>query len=96
MDERDLDGLSESAFEALLVGDVPMGMAVMSDELSKHQIVRPSEVMKRLGVSRATLYRLIKRGAFPRPRVISTRVTGWLATEIIAWVEARERTQPIG
>ena len=36
-------------------------------------ILRRSEVLARVGLSQATLYRLISRGMFPRPVRVSTR-----------------------
>lgn len=89
----DLDKLTEDEFADLLLGD---DMGFISSELAKHQIVRPVEVMKLLGVSRATLYRWIKGGDFPRPKAVSTRVTGWPEHEVAAWLDARGRTRRAG
>jgi len=92
----DLDKLSDDEFDRLLVGDVPMGLVTAGTELAKRQIVRPAEVMERFRISRATLYRWIKSGHFPRPRQLSIRVTGWPESELVAWFDALEATRRTG
>jgi len=37
------------------------------------------------GLSRATIYRLIKAGKFPRPLSIGTGAVRWRQSEVIAW-----------
>lgn len=55
------------------------------------QILRFPEAAKRTGVSRATLYRLIKKGGFVRPVRIGERAVGFHAEEVDAWIESRQR-----
>ena len=57
-------------------------------------ILRRSEVLARVGLSQATLYRLISRGMFPRPVRVSTRRTGWRSDEIEDWLVSRPYTVP--
>jgi prophage regulatory protein len=45
----------------------------------------------RIGVSKATLYRLIKAGKFPPPIRITERLSGWDSTEVDAWINAKSR-----
>ena len=45
-------------------------------------VMRPKAVLSTLGVSRATLYRLVAAGRLPRPIHVSTNVTGWRASQI--------------
>lgn len=42
-------------------------------------------VEKMSGLSRATIYRLIKSGKFPRPLSIGTGSVRWRQSDIIAW-----------
>lgn len=42
-------------------------------------------VEKMSGLSRATIYRLIKSGKFPRPLSIGTGSVRWRQSEVIAW-----------
>lgn len=42
------------------------------------------------GKSRATIWRWVRAGLFPKPRRIGPNSIGWLASEINAWVEAHK------
>lgn len=42
-------------------------------------------VEKLCGLSRATIYRLIKLGKFPRPLSIGTGSVRWRQSDVIAW-----------
>ncbi len=53
------------------------------------RFVRPEEVRKMLGVSRTTLWRMVRAGGFPRPVLISERRCGYLLDEVQAWMQAR-------
>ena len=48
-------------------------------------------VMLKTGLSRATIYRYIRRKLFPPQRRIGPKRVGWLAAEVIAWVAALPR-----
>ena len=51
------------------------------------------EVRRQTGnLSRSTYWRMERAGAFPSRRQISARRVGWLASEIRAWIEARQKT----
>ena len=54
----------------------------MPTDLINRRILRRIEVASLTGLSPATLYRLISRGAFPRPVQLSERATGWRTDEI--------------
>jgi prophage regulatory protein len=41
------------------------------------------------GLKRSSIYNKIKRGEFPRPIRVSENVSGWLHSEVMAWVESR-------
>lgn len=43
------------------------------------------DVEKLSGLSRATIYRLIKVGKFPRPLSIGTGSVRWRQSDVIAW-----------
>lgn len=49
------------------------------------QILRIQETCAQLGLSRATLYRMIGKGVFPSPVSLSDRTVGWLARVVAAW-----------
>ncbi len=50
------------------------------------RILRISTVLDRTGLSRATLYRKINDGTFPRQIKLSTRCAGWHESAINAWL----------
>lgn len=49
-------------------------------------------VEKMSGLSRATIYRLIKAGKFPRPRSIGTGSVRWRQSDVIAWQQSLDPT----
>ena len=59
--------------------------------LESDPMLRPSEVMARTGLSRTTIWRRVRAGAFPAPVEIGVNSIGWPATEISAWLESRPR-----
>ena len=54
------------------------------------RIVRPSEARRILGISKATLWRMTKRGELPRPMRISRGAVGWRSSTIEAFIDQRE------
>ena len=54
----------------------------------------PRKTVEQLsGLSRATIYRLIKAGKFPRPLSISAGSVRWRQSDVIAWQESLCVTQ---
>ena len=53
------------------------------------KVLRSPEVLRRTGMSRATIYRLMGQGLFPRARRLSAGVVGWSEEEVEAWINAR-------
>jgi len=62
-----------------------------SNVVSQDRIVREPETKAVTGLSRTLRWRLEKEGKFPARRRISPRLTGWLMSEIQAWLESREK-----
>lgn len=50
------------------------------------RVLRFPVVRERTGLSRSTVWRLERRGAFPSHRRISLNAVGWLEHEIDAWI----------
>ena len=55
------------------------------------RILRLREVQQQTRLSKATIYRLLRSGAFPRPIRLSERAVGWRTEEIDEWLASRER-----
>ena len=58
--------------------------------LSTIRFLSFKEVEELTGMSRSTIYRQVKRGDFPRPRMITDRKVGFLEPELELWMQGRE------
>ena len=47
------------------------------------------EVVRMTSLSRSTIYRLIKKGDFPKPRQLSSGRVGFILQEVIQWMRER-------
>lgn len=59
---------------------------------SNDSIYRLYFVTERVGLSKATIYKMIKAGLFPAPKQLGARSVGWLASDITAWINSRTST----
>ena len=63
----------------------------------QHQAVDfllPRKTVEKLsGLSRATIYRLIKSGKFPRPLSLGTGSVRWRQSDVIAWQQSLSSSQ---
>jgi prophage regulatory protein len=53
------------------------------------RLVRFPVVRQRTGLSRSTIWRMERRGEFPRHHRISSNVVAWLEEEVSGWIRAR-------
>jgi prophage regulatory protein len=53
------------------------------------RFLRMSEVKSRVGLSKATIYRLVAKGCFPRSIRLGEASVAWLEEDVIAWIAAR-------
>ena len=42
-----------------------------------------------IGVATATIQKMVREGAFPAPRILSSRRVAWLMREVEEWAESR-------
>ena len=52
-------------------------------------IMRMTDVCSELGVSRASVYKLLASGGFPKPLKLGKRAIGWERDHIQQWVKSR-------
>lgn len=52
-------------------------------------ILRLPDVIIKTGLSRSSIYKLIKSGNFPDRVSLGPRATGWRSTDIDKWIESR-------
>ena len=56
---------------------------------TQQAIFRISQVCKATGLSKTSIYELIKQGKFKRPIQLSTRCVGWLSSDIEEFIAER-------
>ncbi|NOH79514.1 AlpA family phage regulatory protein [Vibrio sp. RE86] len=59
------------------------------------RIIRKSEVLERLQISKSTLYRQITMGTFVPPISLGARAVGFIEHEVQAIIDARVQAKPI-
>jgi prophage regulatory protein len=52
----------------------------------ERRVLRLPEVMRRVGLSRSTIWRLVRREEFPKPIPLSKNAQGWFEEEVNAWL----------
>ena len=60
------------------------------------RFLRFPSVRARTGLSRSTIWRLERRGEFPRHRRISSNAVGWVEAELSNWIRQKANaTSPV-
>lgn len=54
-----------------------------------NRIIRMPQVIDMVGVCKASIYLMVKRGDFPAPLKLGPRASGWVLAEIEAWISER-------
>lgn len=70
--------------------DRPTG--VQANTVTDDEFWNARAITIKTGLARATLYRYIKNGQFPRQRRLGPRRVGWLASEVRVWMTTRPKT----
>lgn len=52
-------------------------------------ILRLPEVIRTLGLSKASVYRMVKAGTFPQSVRLGANTVGWLRTDVEQWVSEK-------
>ena len=53
------------------------------------KVLKVKEVAEEINVSVTQVYKLVSLGRFPKPIKLGERGSGWLTTEIDAWLQSR-------
>lgn len=64
----------------------------MTDHTTADRFLTRAEVERRTGLSRSTIYRLMRVGRFPRPYRVGLRGVRWSERDINAWLASRPRS----
>jgi prophage regulatory protein len=54
-----------------------------------NRLIRLSEVLRIIGLSRSQLYKMQKDGSFPRSIKLSTRAVAWREADVLNWCSSR-------
>ena len=54
------------------------------------RLMRLPEVLDITGVSKSSLYEMIRQARFPAPVGISVRAVGWRSEDVDVWLKARQ------
>ena len=60
------------------------------------RILRLKEVCSRVGLCRASIYRMVRGGEFPRSVLLGARSVGWRESDVEAWLSSRQPNAPVG
>jgi prophage regulatory protein len=55
------------------------------------KLLRFTAVRERTGLSRSTVWRLERRGAFPKHIKVSANIVAWLETDVVDWIRAKAK-----
>lgn len=53
------------------------------------RILRITDLVSQLRLSRATIYRQMRAGTFPKPMALGPRAVGWTEEQVTTWLKSR-------
>ena len=57
--------------------------------MSNSKVLKVKDVASEISISVPQVYKLVSLGRFPKPIKLGERGSGWLTTEIDAWLQSR-------
>lgn len=60
-----------------------------NENVQSKQILRLDDVIKKVGLSRSSIFKMIDANSFPQSISLNERAIGWLASEIDDWIDSR-------
>lgn len=60
----------------------------MTTTMAAKRLIRLPEVLRRVGLSKSTLYAKIRRGEFPKPVELGS-LRAWVEDEVDQWISAQ-------
>lgn len=58
------------------------------------QILRLKQVIRKVGLSKSTIYEKMSEGLFPTSIKLSERSVGWLESDINDWISSKINKEP--
>jgi prophage regulatory protein len=68
----------------------------MKGKSMSENLIRLSEVLRRVPYSRSTIYLKVARKEFPKPVSLGSRAVAWLESEVDNWIATRIESGWIG
>jgi prophage regulatory protein len=75
-------------------GRKPASERITPPPAAHDEFLRQPAVVSRTGLSAPTIWRMIGRGDFPKPRKLTGRAVAWLESEIAEWIKTRPTWSP--
>jgi prophage regulatory protein len=88
--------IHDAAFSDLPDGAATAALSPSTAPVAGDRFLRAREVCARVGLSRTSIWRAVRRGEFPSPRRLSVNAIAWLASEVEAWMASRAPTRAEG
>ena len=86
---RSLDRVGQSSAVAPRPATVGTAQAPSGARVLPLKLLRFPVVREMTGLSRSTIWRLERRGEFPRHHRIAPNVVAWVEEDVIGWIEER-------
>ncbi len=86
---RSLDRVSGGPVVAPRPATAPTAQAASGGRMLPLKLLRFPVVREMTGLSRSTIWRLERRGEFPRHHRIAPNVVAWLEEEVANWIRLR-------
>lgn len=61
--------------------------------MTEANLIRATDVAKRVGCCRSHVYKLMAEEDFPKPLRLSQRLRAWRLEEVDAWIETRQKAE---
>ncbi len=61
--------------------------------MSGAMYVRVSQLIKMIPVSKASIWRKVKDGTFPKPVKLGDRITAWRTEDVVSWLASRHEEE---
>jgi prophage regulatory protein len=65
-------------------------LAFIVNPIEANRLVRLPEVIRLSGMSRATIYRHMEEGTFPKPKRVGVKMIAWKMSDLINWIDGLE------
>ncbi len=64
-------------------------MSANQNTTTQQQFIRLTDLTKRIGISRSSVWNFTKNGTFPSPIKLSPNCTAWVTAEVDQWAADR-------